>query len=638
MKEKQAQMLHFLLEQTQAVPSRVLAETLDVSIRTVKNYISQLNQLSGEPVILSSNQGYKINREAARQLIVSEQPQEELPQNFKERAFYIIKKSLIEHQQLNLFDLSEELFVSYSTLKADITKMNKAFEKYHVKFLLKQDTLQIEGEEKEKRRLISYVIFEEVPQQFLDKDILEKNFQTEDIQKLTQIIQSLMKESNYQLNDFSFINLMIHLLILLESVRNNKSLITRNWFSSWLTEDKAKLVTKMIQRIEETFDLSLNRLEKEEIHMIFQANANYIPSNNLKELEQIVGADLMAPISQALEDVRRTFGINLTNESFVVPFSLHVSGLFNRAKQASFLKNPMLDSLKKDYPIVHDIAVFLALRLGDLLEITINEDECAYIALHIGSELEKQKKNFSKIRTVLLCPKYMNLDEKLYDQLNQHFGNELRIQSVISEAAELKGQELELLITTLPVPAANEYTVINVSPIFTEKQRLMLINELDTIRLDRKREILKANFDDFFDELFFRTETDAVGQQEILEKMCSQLSTHGIVGPEFYPHVLERETASSTAFESIAIPHSVYMEAQKTIISVTVSERGISWGDRKVHVVLLAAINDVDRRRFTDIYEGLISLFDSPQSYQEIRNVHSFEDFRRFIYSRIKHH
>lgn len=38
-----------------------------------------------------------------------------------------------------------------------------------------------------------------------------------------------------------------------------------------------------------------------------------------------------------------------------------------------------------------------------------------------------------------------------------------------------------------------------------------------------------------------------------------------------------------------------------------------------MHVVLLAAINDIDRRLFTDIYEALISLFDSPQSYQEIK-------------------
>lgn len=63
---------------------------------------------------------------------------------------------------------------------------------------------------------------------------------------------------------------------------------------------------------------------------------------------------------------------------------------------------------------------------------------------------------------------------------------------------------------------------------------------------------------------------------------------------------------------------------------------GILWGNRKVHVVLLAAINDVDRRLFTDIYEALISLFDQDDIYQEIRNVKTFEEFRSFIYAKIQ--
>ena len=110
----------------------------------------------------------------------------------------------------------------------------------------------------------------------------------------------------------------------------------------------------------------------------------------------------------------------------------------------------------------------------------------------------------------------------------------------------------------------------------------------------------------------------------------------GLVTAEFFPHVLEREYASSTAFESIAIPHSVYMEAQRTIISIAVFKEGIFWDNRRVHVVLLAAINEVDRHRFTDIYEGLISLFDSPESYNEIKNVKSFEAFRAFVYAKTK--
>ncbi|MGX7125876.1 BglG family transcription antiterminator [Enterococcus viikkiensis] len=634
MKKKQKDLLTLLLQQDSPISSRRLSEKMTVSVRTVKNYIYELNRLGAAPVITSSKIGYQVVRDEAEKLLQEPKDLSQLPQTFKERSFYIIKKILMENQRINIFDLSEELFVSFSTLKSDLSRMNKAYEKFHVKFVLKQEEIQITGEEKEKRRLISYIIFEEVPNKFIDKQILEATFEKEDIEKLSEIIHTILHESNYHLNDFYFVNLMLHLLILLESVRNDKSLASRNWFSSWLREDKAKLVTEMIRQIEIAFDLTLNNLEKEEIHMIFQANANYIPSNNLKELEQIVGSEISHAVDAILRDVRLTFGINLMSESFIVPFSLHVSGLFSRAKQKTSLKNPMLSSLKKEFPMVYDIAVYLSLRLSALFDISISEDETAYIALHIGSELEGQKRNLSKIPTVLLCPKYMNLDERLYEQLTQHFGNDLNIQTVISKFSEAADLDFELLITTLPIPATNDFLTIEVSPIFTEEQRVMLITELGDIRLDRKKSILRKNFDDYFDQRFFTSQLKANQTEAIINDLCHVLERESIVPETFAKHVLERERASSTAFEAVAIPHSVYMDAHQTVISVAISEKGILWGDKKVHIVLLAAINDIDRHLFTDIYEALISLFDSAISYQEIKGIKNFEAFRSFIYKK----
>lgn len=636
MKEKQKHLLKILLQQDTPISSQILAEKMNVSVRTIKNYIYELNKFGAVPVITSSNVGYKVVREEARSLLDEQKNEITLPQTFKERSFFIIKKLLIENQQLNIFDLSEELFVSYSTLKSDLSRMNKAYEKYHVKFMLKHAEIQIIGEEKEKRRLFSYIIFEEVPHKFVDKQILEAMFEKEDIEKLSVIIQSIMQESNYHLNDFSFVNLMLHLLILLESVRNDKSLVSRNWFSSWLREDKAQLVTKMIGLIEKEFDLTLNSLEKEEIHMIFQANANYVPSNNFKELEQIIGKDISQTVVLILDDVQRTFGINLLSENFLVPFSLHVSGLFSRAHLDTSLKNPMLDSLKIDFPMVYDVAVYISLRLGNCFNITINEDETAYIALHIGSELEKQKRNLSKIQTVLLCPKYMDLDIQLYENLNDHFGNDLIIQKVISNYSEIADLHFELLITTLSVPETTDFLVIELSPIFTERQRLILIAQLGDLRLDRKKSILRKHFDDYFDEKCFTSRLKSDSSQTVISEMCQVLEAENIVPAEFEDHVLERECASSTAFEAVAIPHSVYMDAYQTIINVAISEKGFIWGDKKIHVVLLAAINDIDRGSFADIYEALISVFDAPQNYQEIKKIKNFHAFRSFIYSKIK--
>lgn len=631
MKEKQKELLTILLAQDRPISSKILSEKLNISVRTVKSYIYELNNSAPVPAISSSNRGYKVNAKQVNQLLQNEEQKNKIPQNYQDRAFFIIKSILINHQPLELFDLAEKLFVSYSTLKNDIAQMNKTFEKFHVNFVVKKSLVQINGSEEEKRRLISYIVFEEIPSHILDSDVLKKNFAEEDVTKLSAIIQSVVHESAYSLNDFSFMNLMLHLLILIEEVKNGKTLVTRKGFSSWLRKDKAKLVTEIIQKIESGFQLSLNRLEKEEIHMIFQANANYIPSNNLQELDQVVEKPILEAITIVFKDVIQTFGIELSSESFLIPFVLHISGLFSRAKQRSTLKNPMLQAIRQDYPIVYDIAVFISLKLSSLLEVQISEDECAYIALHVGTELEDQKKNVSKIKTVLLCPKYMNLDEKLYTQLNQEFGNEIHIVKLVSSIAEIENISFELLISTLAVDSSNRYSLIQIPPILNEQSRLTLVNELAAIRSKRKEKILIKYFDDYFDVDFFSIETAPVDKKNILKNMCSQLIAADVVQPEFYQHVLEREQAASTAFESIAIPHSVYMDAKKTIISVCLSKRGIIWGNQKVNMVLLTAINDVDRKIFTDIYEALISIFDQSSFFEKFTSINSYQDFRELI-------
>ncbi len=126
MKDKQEHLLKLLLQQDTPISSRILAEKMNVSMRTVKNYIYELNKLGPVPVITSSNAGYTIIREEAEKLLEDPINETALPQTFKERSFFIIKRILIENQRLNIFDLSEELFVSYSTLKSDLSKKSAA--------------------------------------------------------------------------------------------------------------------------------------------------------------------------------------------------------------------------------------------------------------------------------------------------------------------------------------------------------------------------------------------------------------------------------------------------------------------------------------------------------------------------------
>ena len=57
-----------------------------------------------------------------------------------------------------------------------------------------------------------------------------------------------------------------------------------------------------------------------------------------------------------------------------------------------YSKNPMLDSIKISCPTIYDISTFIAYQLTLSFHENVNEDEIAFIALHVGTEIERQKK------------------------------------------------------------------------------------------------------------------------------------------------------------------------------------------------------------------------------------------------------
>lgn len=110
------------------------------------------------------------------------------------------------------------------------------------------------------------------------------------------------------------------------------------------------------------------------------------------------------------------------------------------------------------------------------------------------------------------------------------------------------------------------------------------------------------------------------------------------VTSDFEKNVLIREKAASTAFVNIAIPHAMEMEALKTCIGVVISKQGITWDQQCIHLVLLVAINKVDKQIFHDLYEALVILFSNDQVMEQVSECTTFIDFENLIYSNISYH
>jgi lichenan operon transcriptional antiterminator len=630
MKKEYVSLIHYLCDASHAVTSKQLAMQLGISVRTIKNYVNTLNTLANEKMIISSHAGYRIHKKIAMQLL--DNNTNDIPQTSEERGFYIIKQLLINHaSHVNIFDLCEELYVSYSTLKNDLIRMNVSFSNFHISFSCENDMIILKGTEKNKRRLVSYVIFEETNNTFMSIENIRDVFGFTDIEKISFIILSTFKKYNYYLNEFSKMSLLLHIVIMINRMKEGN--IVSSMTENFIIEDPIEhdLVYELCNCFEKDFSITFNQSEQFEIYMLFKTNANCPIPSNQKTLQRMVDKTIMKLAKDMVEKINELYYIDLSHENFLIPFTLHLNNLIVRAKNNSYTKNPMTQNIKVSCPTVYDIAIYISLELMEKYNIQIIEDEVTFLALHIGSEIERQKTNEEKIKCLLLCPEYMNMNAQIYNQLLLEFSHQIDIIKTITTVDELAMYDFDMCITTIPVAIKMPNEVILVSPFMQQQDKNKIYDTIGKVNHYRKSQILKHNFSDFFNASLFVTDTSINNKDEIIHILADKMLEMHYVDETFEEKVHIRENAASTAFDQIAIPHAMKMEALKTSIGVCISKKGIRWNNRTVHIVLLLAINKADKRIFHDLYEILVELFNNNTIINLVKECKTFTDFENVI-------
>ena len=642
MKKIEQELLNYLLEFNKPIRSAEIANALDISVRSVKNYVHNINSLYGKNIILSSRNGYELNLQNNYSLVLTNSS-EQIPQTLEERSFFIIKQLVLNHSvQIEIFDLCDSLCVSYSTIKSIISKMNKTYSSYNLEFYCEHDCVRIKGDEINKRKLLSYIINEESKSSIMNVNVLKNNFASIDVEKLQNIIFTTFKKYNYYLNDFSSMNLLLHLLIIVDRELNGNELNDGQNEVSIDNQDELNFLNEFIAQLETTFEISINKYERFEIYMLFKTNANFSIEDSSKKLKELVGDNIIELIDKYVEDINNIYMVDLSSKAFKTPFTLHLKNLLLRAQSGKYTSNPMAETIKNNSPLIFDIAIYISLDLAERFNIKINEDETAFLAMHIGSEIERQADNKDKIPVAILCPNYHNMADQIMNSLMLNFGNQLNMVGSIHNENDFYtlNNPVSILFTTIPVTTkiintnTNEpLDVVLISPLNLKSQFSIIQNAILQAQEKYRDRKLKVKFNDFFEQSLFVVDSKLKNKKQVLTKLCDCLLVQNYVDTNFEESVYKRENAAGTAFGNVAIPHSIEMNAIKTSIAVAISKEGIQWNSNIVHIVLLLAINKADRRSFRALYESLISLFSEDKVIQEIRNCTSFDEFKSIIYT-----
>lgn len=628
MRRKQEELINYLYTHNEKVTANILSKALNLSIRTIKSYIAELN-MNYPSLISSSNRGYVIDKVKANSLL---QYKDDIPQDYESRCIYIIKKTLLEKQDyIDIFDLCEELFISYSTLKKDIYKMNTSFANFKITFSSENNKLHVGGSEQNKRKLISHVMSEEVSGNFLNLTLLQESFPDYDLDDACTLIKDICKQHHYYLNDFSCVNFILHVTIMVSRINHGNHIINNNELIQVTNKNDEKIAKELCLALEQVFNVSFNSSEILEIYILFKNNANYINDEN-ENVSLLVSDEIIQITKNIIKNVDEHFFINLDSDNFITPFMLHLKNLKNRLIKNNLLKNPMLDSIKISCPTIYDISTFIAYQLTLSFHENVNEDEIAFIALHVGTEIERQKKEETKVSCLLLCPEYLNITSTLHKKIMMDFGDQLTIQKSISFENEILGNNFDLLITTVPVLESTNYFTVLLPPFPMSYEKNKILDAVIRIENTKKSQILTNNLNFYFNEKLFYSMNEDISKSAVINELAERMINLGYVEENFKEEIWKRETASSTAFMNIAIPHPMKMSAYKTSIGVVISHKGIDWGNQHfVNVVFMIAFNKIDNKHFHALYESLVLLFNEPIVISEIKKCKNFNDFKDIV-------
>ena len=159
MTNKKLDVLNYLQRNSNWKTASEISASLGYSVRSVKSYIRELNS-SKPDMILSSQKGFLLNNyETANEL--TNTFHSELPQTREERISYIIKKLVAEDTAYDLVQFDEDLFISPLTLQNELTALKSELAVYDLVLKTKNNIASVIGNERNKKRLISSMIYRE---------------------------------------------------------------------------------------------------------------------------------------------------------------------------------------------------------------------------------------------------------------------------------------------------------------------------------------------------------------------------------------------------------------------------------------------------------------------------------------------
>lgn len=628
--------LRELLAVDSAITSEYLANVIQVTSRTIRNDMKELETLLskyGASIKSIRGAGYKLkihDDKRFRKFLLEEFQSEKLkpsilPNSPEERVHYLMKRLLLTENFLKLEDLADELFISKSTVQNDLKDVKKILQTYGISFDVKPNYgLKVKGEEVKLRFCMSEYVFDRIQTEYDLHSSQKSLIPIDEMKMIRAIILEQIKENKITLSDIGLNNLIIHIAIACKRIIDGNYVILNNEELKDVTNQKEYgVANKIVREIEKRMKVAFPETEIAyvAIHLLGTRMIRHL-NNKVGDLRNYIDKDIYRLTMEILDSIETKLTLGLKDDQeLIVAIGLHLKPAISRYRYGMNLRNPMIDEIKSNYPIAFEAGIIAGMVLKKELEIDIDENEVGYLALHIGAAIERRAIHTEPKRCMIVCASGVGSARLLSYKLQSKFGAKLEIVGTTEyyKLNEVPFDSLDFIVSTIPIKESLPVPVIVVNTFlggndFEKVEKVLEERKHGTLEYTKKELV-------FLQEKF---ET----KEEVLYFLSEKLEKLGLVDSTFIDAVFEREALSPTSFGNlVAIPHPITQKTDSTFWAICTLQKPIEWGGKRVQFICLLSIEKNSSTYLQKMYALLVKIVEDIQIVQQLLKCKTYDEF-----------
>lgn len=468
------QILLKMLETKKSINIRDVANSFNVTERTIRNDLDEIDQLLKSYSYPLLQKNITVEVEFSKPLLESEKFNDFINEIILEnsvfnnstlRQAYMYVVMFRNEQKITIDYLEREIDVSRSTINTDIKKLKKSLEKYQIEIIYsKKDGFFLQGKENVLRKLFIQ------NSMFLEEENIKENYLNESIENnfLNKWLYELEKDLEKVFSLRSLLFLKHFLYVSVDRIKKDHTISDKSLESKFIKDTlEYRIVSNKKSSIEDHFSIVFNENEVAFFTSLL-LNSNLIKDDTPVNKHKI---DIYYFVYQFLINISKNIAIDISkDDDLYSSLFLHFqTTLFMEENKIEFYSDSVIiQNMKAKYIEIYE-KVYKSLYEIDseYKEVFLNETEMVYITIHIVAALEKvYNSSKTNLRVLTIChmgigtSKFLqyNLNNKFNFQFVEDKGEYTHLQDIVEK------EKVDLIISTIPIENTNIEQIV-VSPL-----------------------------------------------------------------------------------------------------------------------------------------------------------------------------